>query len=48
MSRPGFSVQGMHDNQVMDALRRFDPARYEAAQVALKNELAEIKNQDVG
>ena len=40
MKRPGFSVQGMHDNQVMDALRSCDPALYKEVQMTLKNDLA--------
>ena len=42
MTRPGFSVQGMQDNQVMVALRSSDPALWEIIKVALKNALAEI------
>ena len=44
MTRPGFSVQGMQDNQVMVALRSSDPALWEIIKVALKNALAEIEN----
>ena len=33
MKRQGFSVQSMHDNQVMDGLRSCDPALYEEVQV---------------